>query len=305
MAGNNIEFLLSNASAYNNTQYGFRLYRIANTTVIDSSATDNNLVDVAIDAIYDFQCGIAISNMTGSGGRPINYSNSSVTWSGLEASEIILCNADDSYLDNIIINGSDDYDNNLMYVLRSDRVSLTNSIIDDNYYGARIVYSSRINFTNVTFSRNAAYGIYMDQTNYSIFTNNNAYENGIGGFYLISGNVLGAYSHNNSFVNNTAHSNSGSGFYLTSAATTPANLTTNLTDNTAYGNLGYGVYIFRVHGTNIWNTTVYNNAYDMVFNTTSTTSAVYMYNTIFRNPLVILENYTNLSTTMRVRATTR
>ncbi len=71
----------------------------------------------------------------GSGDRPILYVNSTVHLSDLTVSELIVCNAPGSTFEDIVVAGSDRYNNNGVFMWGSSNVSLINVSSNFNHYG--------------------------------------------------------------------------------------------------------------------------------------------------------------------------
>ncbi|MBT3406191.1 BspA family leucine-rich repeat surface protein, partial [Candidatus Woesearchaeota archaeon] len=116
----------------------------SNIKLTNNTLQDNIYQDVLFVAGDTSYCNNIIENNTGSGNLPIYYANSSVYWNNLVASEIILCNADNSILTNITMNGSEELKNNWLYAAYSDNISIHNSSFSNNYMA--IVSSSGTNW---------------------------------------------------------------------------------------------------------------------------------------------------------------
>ena len=210
---------VENNTANDNSYYGIYLSNGFNNIIRYSNLSDNSYYDFYVSASTVLWCSNTLENVTGSGGRIIGYYNYSVNLENKEYSELILCNADNSRLDNITISGSDTENNNMLYVYRT----------------------SFSNLTNINSSGNE-YGIYFYSSSNNILMNSTLYSN-IRGVYL-------AFSDNNLIMNNTADSNQY-GMYIYYADKN------NLTNNTINSNSRYGYYIFQADyntltNNNIW-----------------------------------------------------
>ncbi|MCK4319136.1 right-handed parallel beta-helix repeat-containing protein, partial [Candidatus Micrarchaeota archaeon] len=279
-AHNNLKCGFSLSSSLNNTltnntansnQDGFHLQSSSiYNTLINNTAQENLGCDLVIAISTAGDCNNLIENNTGSGGRPILYANESVTWSNLEASEVILCNADYSVITNVTVKGSDALDNNYFLLYHSDNLSISDSSSVNNLYGFYASYCSHNNFTNNTANSNNNYGFYIRYGSNNAFTNNTANYNNYG-FYIRS-------SPSNIFTNNTADSNDNYGIYLYS--TSDNKLTNNtasmngrcgftlysssnyntLASNTVSSNERSGFYFYSSSGNNISNSIIINNS---------------------------------------------
>ncbi|MFH0884936.1 MAG: NosD domain-containing protein, partial [Candidatus Micrarchaeota archaeon] len=241
--GNN----LSNNSAYGN-YVGFRIESSSDNQLTNNSAQENAQQDLNVIVSSDIDCNNTFDNMTGSGGRPINYTNATVSWSGLDVSELILCNADNSTLSNITVRGSDTIRNNYLQLLRVENTTITDSNSSGNYYGIYLLSSSNNSVSgSVAFDDYAGFSVGGGGNN-SLFNNTAGLATGWGGFYL-SG------SRGNNLTNNTAYNNS-EGFRLGSADN---NL---LANNTVFGSVSVftgGFYLQDASGNQFINNTARNN----------------------------------------------
>ena len=100
------------------------------------------------------------------------------------------------------------------------------------------------------------------------------------GFFIPNGS-------GNTLINNTAYGNPGPGFVLQSTADT------NMSGNTAYNNPAGGVFVQNSDNTRMVGDHLYNNYPD--FKLSGGSSALYLTNVIFDNPVGGVFNFTNLS----------
>jgi parallel beta-helix repeat protein len=198
LSSNNI---LTKNTANSNSVYGFTLDQSSNDILINNNATDNVQYDLNVYAASDSQCNNVITNLTGSGNRPILYYNGSVNLQNQTVSELILCNADYSDINNVTIEGSATLNNNGFYALRTDWSNFTAVNSSDNNEGAYIEDSINNIFNNSVLNSNMYYGMLVQISSSNIFTNNNFNSNGYYGIGIASG------SNNNIFANDNANSN--------------------------------------------------------------------------------------------------
>ena len=95
-----------NSTANSNSYYGFSIYFSESNSIVNSTAEENNEYDLYIDAAFETHCNNRIENLTGSNDRQIEYYNSTVNLADKELSELILCNASYSNIENVTINAS-------------------------------------------------------------------------------------------------------------------------------------------------------------------------------------------------------
>jgi len=134
-------------------------------------------------ATADSHCHHNFTNIIGSGERAIEFYNYSTTIQDNELSELILCNADNSIVDNVTIKGSDTLQNNFLQLVYSDNVTISNINFSGNYLSIHLRNSDNNTLINITANSN---------------------DNGID-FYSSSNNIL---------QNITANNNTGDGKYI-------------------------------------------------------------------------------------------
>ena len=139
-----------------NNGFGIDLQGAENNTLIGDTVQENGFVDLSVTPYEDADCNNNVTGMIGSGGRPINYTNATSVISGGTFSELVLCNADNSVISNVIIDGSDTLGNNALWVQASDNVSITNTTSSDNQYGFLLEESSGTVLSGVTAMGNEA-----------------------------------------------------------------------------------------------------------------------------------------------------
>jgi parallel beta-helix repeat protein len=186
----------------------------------NNTAEENTLTDLTVEAdTGEEDCNNIVEDLIGSGGREILYANETVTWSDLEASEVVLCNADGSTLTNITVRGSDTLNNNGILLFLTDDATIQNSNSSNNAAGLALILSNNNTITNNTAYGNAvAFGSLPDVpllggfillgSSDNTFSDNTANENNQFGFGIAEPN------HGNRFDWNVACDNNLSGFLL-------------------------------------------------------------------------------------------
>ena len=118
---------------------GFYLSFSHNITLSGDTAAGNNNWDLALDVGSTTDCANKVIGMTGSGGLPVNYTNTSVSWSNFASSQVILCGASYSNLTNGTVHGSGN--NNGITFFRTNNVTLRNITSYGNFEGLVLVAS--------------------------------------------------------------------------------------------------------------------------------------------------------------------
>jgi parallel beta-helix repeat protein len=289
-------------TANNNSEYGFEVYLSTGNNITNNIAQENQIFDLYADPLswyyfyaepaYDIYCNNIIENLTGSGDRPINYTNTSVDWDGIEASEIVLCNADNSNLTNVKIRGSDSIPNNGLIMTRTDYATIDSSNSSENIVGFFVLYSNNNSFTNNIAQQDLAGGFYIF---FSLDNNltNNIQSGGLeGGFVIL-------VSNNTQLTNNNASSNEYFGIFIEESSDV------SLTNNTVYTSL-IGMGIEDSNRTVITGDHYYGNDVDFQVSNAEVTyledeflipppTVLNLSGVIFDNPAGDFVNYTNLS----------
>lgn len=252
---------LTNNTANSNTTYGISINYSNDNILTDNTAQENLRQDVYVAASLDGHCNNSITSTTGSGGRPIKYFSSAVTLSNETLSELILCNADGSSINNVTIDGSATEKNNGMFLIWTDSSTIA----------------------NVDSSSNCA-GIYLDSSSHNTLTDNTT------NFITFCGPGYGGGIRLESSSNNTLASNIVSSV-ITLDHSDSNTLTGNATNflfvlssnnilrgNTA-SNGGVGIKLFLSSGNTITYNTVANNT-DAFSAYSSTNNKIYNNNFI-------------------------
>ena len=310
-----------NNTADNNSVAGILLESATPTFIINNAARENGALDFYItDLISAVDCNIIVQNLTGSGNRPINFSNTPVEWGNIVAAEISLCDADHSNLTNVTVRGSDTLRNNGFMLQAADNVAVRNSNSSSNLFGVQMEYSNEARIINNTFSDNGLSGISGIFATGSLFANNSIdhiHYSALGNTFPNAG--IGIYFGSNNISNNTIADNEVMG--LMAAMGDYSNITDNLiynstvgialyldhfdnlTNNTAYGNTLVGVNIIDSDNTTIQNDYYFGNGVDFIVNSSDIAEmgisafplTLNLSNVIIDNPSGGLQNFTNVS----------
>jgi len=283
--------LFINNTAYNNSGPGLFMYGTTGNSFINNTIQENGWnadhsypYDIYLaNYVAEPDCNNVMVNTNGSGGRSIIYANGTVNLSSIEASEIILCNADGSTLSNVTVHGSDAAGNNGIIMRDTDNSVITNYVARNTAFGIEIDASQNNLYANNTFFNNslAGYEVY-DSSNNNVFLNNSV--DNVSTWSAFSF----IYSLNVSLINNTV-SNSPYSFYLFYGGTY------SLSGNRAYNNVR-GSIIHDATSASLSNEHYYNNTYDLdIIESYGGTTTFNATGIILDNPAGNYQNFTNLS----------
>lgn len=181
--------IFTNNSAYNNTQNGIGLDGSTGDHFTDNNLSSNgnagaylgsssgalldNLFlgntlqgnanyDVYVAAATDSDCQDNFTGNLGTGNGQILYYNTSVTLAGdSNISELILCNADYSSIDNVSVNSPDSFGNNGILLFRTDFTNISNSNSSENHYGIYLSASDNNIIIDSSGTSDSGTGIYL------------------------------------------------------------------------------------------------------------------------------------------------
>ena len=270
-SGTNIT--ISNSISSNNSVNGVLLFSVAK--LVNLTLQDNGQLDIWYNGI----CTANITNVTGSGNRPIALFNSSnLNIQNQIYSELMLCNTTNSTFNNITIRGSNTIKNNYFVIYATSNATFTNINSSNNYEGIAFSgtsFNSSTNdtFTNITLNSNQNYGALFSIVNNVNFSN------------IVANNNLNDNIHANDYfyydnINNLTSSNSGSAdLYIA------LNSYNDTFTNSSLSNGVYGLYSYMG----------WNNTFDHVNFTGASSAGVYLYSIessdTFRNSYITNNNY--------------
>lgn len=131
---------------------GLYLSDSSGNTFSDSTITNNDYFDVRPFASSDTNCNNTFNNITGTNGLPIAfYNGTGVNLTNQTFSQLILCDADGAFLDNITINGSQ---NNGLWLARTDNANISNLNSSNNWTGVWLRFSNNNSFNSITLQGN-------------------------------------------------------------------------------------------------------------------------------------------------------
>ncbi|RLE39974.1 hypothetical protein DRZ77_03255, partial [Candidatus Woesearchaeota archaeon] len=177
---------LTNITANSNTGWGLGMYKsnlnkLVNVTLINSTEFDVYYSTTRTDN----DCNNEFTNVIGTDNKPIVFFNDSVNiqnWNN-NVSEIILCHADNSIINNLTMNRTG-IENNGLIIVATQNTTISNSKFIDLEYGIYLHGSGSNIISNCTVNSNT-YGIkiYRDSDNNTI-ANSTISNNTDAGLYL-------------------------------------------------------------------------------------------------------------------------
>ena len=179
----------------NNNNTGIYLNSSSNNILNNNTAQENNYSDIYVYASSDSHCNNIITNTTGSDSRPIKYLSGAVSLSNENLSQLILCNADGSSINNVIIAGSAVKNNNGLVLMRTDFATIANVDSSNNAYGIDLYISGNNTLANNTVINNYN-GIFLFSSDNNIIRGNTASNNASVGIYPYSSGNNQIYNNN-------------------------------------------------------------------------------------------------------------
>jgi parallel beta-helix repeat protein len=261
---------LTNISA-NSNYYGIRLDSSDYATIKDSKLINSTYADVLYQTDRtSLDCHSNFTNVIGTDNKPIVFYNTSTTiknWNN-NASEIILCGADNSVIDNVTMSHTN-VKNNGLFLVATNLTNVSNSFFNNTYHGIDFYYSNSNNLSNIRISYNS-YGFYFSYSNFNNLSSITANSNSNYGIYLYSSN-------SNTLSNITANSNSQYGIYFDSS---DYNNLSNITANSNY----YGIYLYSSSSNTIKNSIIQGNSrFGIYLYSAGNTAPNLIYNNLFNN----------------------
>jgi parallel beta-helix repeat protein len=308
-------FMINGNAIGNNRNIGILLTASTNGDISSNTIEENDNSDMAVSGAFDSYCNHTVTNNTGSGGKPIGFYKTSSNINGGNYSQLILCNADNSTVDNVTVDGSPTKKNNGLYLYKTDYSTISNVNSLGNKYGIYLYFSNNNTITNnsgLTSNTAAVYldsannnnisngtvsnnedGISLSKANNNTLENNNVHHNNLNGILLNN-------STGNTVKNNNIHDNAISstisddnyGLALLFDQTFPNLGNNKLTGNIMLNNNGYNFALFS------WSTTALRNNID----TTNTVDGKPIYYVTDANGLTIDES-TNAGTVYCISCT--
>lgn len=210
--------------------YGFFATTSGNISITDTILANSTTYDFWLDTSgLDSRCHNNITNLTGTGNKPIVYYNGTVNiqdWDN-NVSEIYLCNADNSNITNVTIIST--RGNNGIIISDSDNVNVSHTIIENTYRGINARNSQSHDYYNVSITNSSTTGIYIFRVHNSTIRNSTISENTDGIIALDVGE--------NNFVNIDLRNNTYAGLYFI-----VANIYNYVVDS-RFTNNKYGIYL--------------------------------------------------------------
>jgi parallel beta-helix repeat protein len=197
--------------SYSSTYRGVDVEGSNNCKFSNSQWMNSSSTDIYVIPWSNTDCNLEITNVNGTENKPIYYHNGSavniIGWNN-NVSEIILCNADGSKIDQVTLDRATGYpQNNMIALLRTDYSIINNTVVRDLYQGLFLRVSKNNIVDNLTSESHGGSGVHI-------------YED----------------SDNNTIKNSLIRSNSGCGVGLGTASSTPNNNKNNIIYSSIYSN---------------------------------------------------------------------
>ena len=276
--------ILANNTADDNNG-GIRLVQSNGNTIANNTLLENTGLDFWVDIQSGSDCANIVQNNTGSGYEPIIWANSTITVSGANLSEVLLCNATRANFTDDIIHGSDSFRNNGFYMYLTKNATISNDDSYGNTNGFAVEYSSNNLLANDTASNDeGGMGAYSGSGN--VFINDSMYYD-VEAFGISS-------SPNNSLINDSIHDNLNDGVDIYYSDNN-----TFINDNISNNPRG-GIYIQDSNATTFTNMYLSNDCFysyclgEFQIGTYGTPTTVYLRNFTIDDREGDLQGYTSL-----------
>jgi parallel beta-helix repeat protein len=307
---------LTDNYGYNCSSYGLMLYRSGRNRIVNNTIIESGSMDLYMDNNNAGDCDNYFENLTGSGYRQVIYSNVPLSLTSQEISELVLCNASGSVIDDVDIHGSDSKDNNGIFLWFVNDSVIKNTNSSDGVYGINAERSSKNNFTGNIFNGNGVDGVRVrgDFIGGDIRSTSNRFigntmdgngENGVTAAYLtgnttFEGNRMCSNGRmgvdagyvilrNNTICDNGQEDPAYPGILLDTAAGS------SMQENEVYGQ-GIGLVMYSTADFSSTRDHYFNNSVDMVArNGIFAPVNLTITNTVFDNPLGNMQNYSNIT----------
>jgi len=242
---------ISNHTISDNEFEGVYMLHSTNNRFQNLLLNENSHGDVLLYTASEANCNHVFENITGSGNRTIGFYNSTVNLQDKIFSELILCNADNSILDNITIRGSDTQHNNRLLIVRTDNSSISNINSTQNR-GLLIIRSGNNTFTNITAVDNVDYDMRLS------YSDNNTLQD-----VTLEDSYMGLYLYQSSYnrIIDMKSAGNSQGVYLSSDCSY-----NQINDSVIEQSTSYGVYFDEAASFTPENNTFYNNLFNNTVN---------------------------------------
>ena len=229
----------------NENNYGIFIKDGSENSIIDSNLSNSNIYDFYIQASSNVHCSNLLDNVMGTDNKPIVYYDESVIikdWNN-NASEIILCDADNSIIENVTLSNTGKQ-NNMIYMHRTDNSNIKNVDVSNSYDGILLDNSLNNEIIDSTISENGI-GISLKHSSDNKMINLTIKDNYEG--------IAIDYSSNNTIIDSYIKNSIDYGIAISESS-----------NNTIYDNFfnnTNNINLTFVNNNNVWNTTN-ETAYD-------------------------------------------
>jgi len=178
--------VIQNITVHDNRDTGITILYSTGCIIRDCSLQENSYEDFYFRPHLISDCSTSVVNVVGSGNRPIGFYNQNTMISDKEFASLYLCNADNSTLNNVTVQGADSKSNNALRMYFSDGCSLNNITSSDNFGGIFLTDSYNNTVTSAECSYNHQYGIYLSNSDNNLIDDVEAVSNIQAGVYNLN-----------------------------------------------------------------------------------------------------------------------
>ncbi|MEM4396455.1 MAG: DUF2341 domain-containing protein, partial [Candidatus Woesearchaeota archaeon] len=290
-----------------NASYGISISNSKNNFLRNLTLLDNYNYDLIVFANSGLECNHNVSNILGTGNKPIVFYNSSVNLNGGSYNLLILCNAHYSNITNLNISSTNKRNNGFVMML-------TNNSNISNLYLEKIssfrIESSNYNFfQNITLRNTSYYSFILSYSSYNFIKDIQIlFSSSFAGYFYVS--------HYNNLSNTLINQAAASCFHIQSSSynqfenitgircqgrggfTFYASSNNNVLKSSFFFNNSRGIWIESSYNNNITNLTIINNTQYGIYFWSINKNNTIQNSTILNNPLGgIYWHYTSLSST--------
>ena len=143
-------------SFVNDTYTGIESYRSTNVNITDTVISNSQLTDITLNngVRYPYgHCSVELTNVNGSNGNPIYFLNDGSNLSDVDAAQVILCNSDNSVLDNVRILNTGTKNNGMVFY-NSSNIIIKNSVVNNSAVGMYFMQCMRYDDYDLQTSNN-------------------------------------------------------------------------------------------------------------------------------------------------------
>ncbi|MCA9495521.1 MAG: right-handed parallel beta-helix repeat-containing protein [Nanoarchaeota archaeon] len=142
--------IINNSLSHSNSRYGIYIEKRSANSILNSIIYNNSAYNIFINVEADSSCNNVINNTKDKQAKNHLFYNNSVNLDSISnISSLFLCNADNSLVNNISINGINSRGANIL-IMRTDNSQISNlTSSNGSAYGFHLTLNQNSNFTNL------------------------------------------------------------------------------------------------------------------------------------------------------------